>query len=50
MAEGKEKVRDGLQDQLVDKNLPQSGKGAVRLSNDDFAEREKQLQEIKHCR
>ena len=28
----------------MDKNLPQSGKGAVRLSNDDFAEREKQLQ------
>lgn len=40
---GKEKVKEGLQDQLIEKNLPQSGKGAERLSADDFAERERQL-------
>jgi len=40
---GKEKVKEGLQDQLIERNLPQSGKGAERLSADDFAEGEREL-------
>ena len=36
-------MKEGLQEQLVEKNLPQSGKGAERLSAEDYAERERQL-------
>ena len=43
LKDGKEKVKEGLQEQLVEKNLPQSGKGAERLSAEDYAERERQL-------
>ena len=37
LADGKEKVADVLQDQLVDRNIPLSGKGSERMSDVAFA-------------
>lgn len=43
LSDGKEKVKESLTDQLVERNVQQSGKGAERLSADEFADRQNQL-------